>query len=162
VTVRERFTRSPPVASGGLIRGKVEGKAEVRQRQVFRLTSTGTAALKKWLMLSLEHDDVVCRFEEVLLRFAFMDSVIGQTGSMQFLKSLEHELKAHIPTLRQYLESTKGELTLSGRLALESGIRGYEARLRWAKEALESYGACAHQPTRNVRKANAAQMRPVS
>ena len=32
-------------------------------------------------------------------------------------------------------------MTLSGRLALESGIRGYEELSRWASDALEAYRA---------------------
>jgi DNA-binding PadR family transcriptional regulator len=123
----------------GLVRGQVEGGPGSRRRQVFRLTSTGTAALKKWLTLPIEHEDVVRRMEELSLRFAFMDLVVGKHGSIRFLKSLERELKAYVPTLRQYLESTKSQMRLSSRLALESGIRGYETRLRWAREAVSAY-----------------------
>lgn len=123
----------------GLVRGRVEGGVGSRRRQVFQLTSTGTAALKKWLTLPLEHEDVVRRMEELSLRFAFMDSVVGKHRSLQFLKALERELKAYVPTLRQYMESMKSKLPLSGHLALESGIRGYETHLRWAREAVSAY-----------------------
>ena len=123
----------------GLVRGQVEGGSRSRRRRVFQLTSTGTTALKQWLTLPLEHEDVVRRMEELSLRFAFMDLVVGKHGSVRFLKSLERELKAYVPTLRQYSESTKGTMPLSSRLALESGIRGYETHLRWAREAVSAY-----------------------
>jgi hypothetical protein len=37
------------------------------------------------------------------------------------------------------LTEEKGKMPLSGRLALDSGIRGYETLLEWAKYALATY-----------------------
>lgn len=123
----------------GFVSGRVKGGSGSRRRQVFQLTSTGTAALKQWLIRPLEHEDVVRRMPELALRFAFMDLVVGKRGSIRFLKSLERELKAYVPTLRQHLESTKSRMRLSSRLALESGIRVYETHLRWARESITAY-----------------------
>ncbi len=46
---------------------------------------------------------------------------------------------AYIPKLRNYLEAHEERLPLSGRLALESGIRGYEAHWQWSRDAQAAY-----------------------
>jgi hypothetical protein len=75
-----------------------------------------------------------------MLRFSFMDLGIGEAASVRFLRTLQHELKAYIPELKLYLDSHGGEMPRSGRLALESGLRSYEALLQWTRHALTTYG----------------------
>lgn len=125
----------------GLVRGRVEQSAGLRRKQTFRLTPRGLAALKEWLELPLTREDVVRGMNEVMLRFAFMDEVIAPAASIKLLQCLASELGAYVPTLRAYLKEHRAEMSLSGRLALESGIRGYEDLSRWASDALKSYGA---------------------
>ena len=62
-----------------------------------------------------------------------------QYGIRNFLKSLERELEAYIQILRVYFGKHKADMPLSGRLALESGIIGYESLLRWARCAIATY-----------------------
>jgi DNA-binding PadR family transcriptional regulator len=124
---------------GGFIRGRLEETSGLRRRKMFRLTPAGVAALKKWLAKPVHRDEVVRSMDELMLRFAFMDVVIGEAASIQFLNTLERELKLYVPTLREYLGSQRANLPISGRLALESGIRGYEAQLQWAKSARAAY-----------------------
>jgi hypothetical protein len=47
--------------------------------------------------------------------------------------------QAYIPMLKDYLAVHKAEMPLSGALALESGIRGYEAQAEWARNAVRAY-----------------------
>jgi hypothetical protein len=74
-----------------------------------------------------------------MLRFGFMDEVLGREASASFLKSLIVELAAYVPSLRVYLDAMGEDVSLSGKLALESGILQYEATLQWAKKALAAY-----------------------
>jgi DNA-binding PadR family transcriptional regulator len=125
----------------GLVRSRVEASAGVRQKQTFRLTAPGLAALKEWLGRPLTRDDVVRGMDDVMLRLAFMDEVMARAASIRLLQSLARELGGYLPTLHAYLGEHRRQMPLSGRLALESGIRAYEEQARWVVDALEAYGA---------------------
>ena len=125
----------------GLVRGRVESSAGLRQKQTFRLTAQGLAALQEWLERPLTRADVVRGMDDVMLRLAFMDEVMGPAASIRLLQSLARELADYLPTLHAYLNAHRREMPLSGRLALESGIRAYEDQSRWVRDALEAYGA---------------------
>jgi hypothetical protein len=82
---------------------------------------------------------VVHGTDELMLRFSFMDQGIGEDAAVRFLKSLQTQLQAYIPSLREYLAAHHSDMPRSGRLALESGARGYETLLDWGKDAIASY-----------------------
>ena len=111
----------------------------IRRRKVFRPTASGTRELKKWLRQPVSRDNVVRGLGELMLRFGFMDGVLGADASVTFLRDLEGELNAYIPVLKEYLATHKEEMPLSGSLALESGILSYEAHVQWAKSAVVAY-----------------------
>jgi hypothetical protein len=73
---------------------------------------------------------------ELALRFAFLESVLGRSSCVPFLKALEKELALYIPTLRQHLDIQRATNSVSASLALEGGVMGYESRLAWARRAL--------------------------
>lgn len=123
----------------GLIRGRVENGAGLRRRRVFRPTPAGMTALKSWLSLPLSRNDVVRGLDGVMLRFAFLDRILGKEGAVRFLEQLNHELRSYVPTLREFLRAQGKVMPLSGRLALESGALGYETQLEWTKQALAAY-----------------------
>ncbi len=123
----------------GMIRGRVQEGAGLRRRKIFRLSTTGIAELKKWLAKPVARDDVVRHMGELMLRFAFLDGVLGGDAAARFLKALQRELETYVPSLREYLDAQASRMPVSGRLALESGIRGYEAQLQWARDALATY-----------------------
>jgi DNA-binding PadR family transcriptional regulator len=125
----------------GLVRGRVESSAGLRQKQTFRLTARGLAALKEWLERPLTRADVVRGLDEVMLRLAFMDEVMAPAASIRLLRSLARELAAYLPTLHAYLDQHRRQMPLSGRLALESGIRAHEEQSRWVGDALKAYAA---------------------
>jgi hypothetical protein len=68
-----------------------------------------------------------------------MDEGARRTAAFRFLKALGKELAEYIPSLREYHNCNRPSMTLSGRLALESGILRYEALLRWTKAAMAAY-----------------------
>lgn len=125
----------------GLVRGRVESSAGLRQKQTFRLTARGLAALQEWLGRPVTRADVVRGMDDVMLRLAFMDEVMAPAASIRLLQSLARELAAYLPTLHTYLDEHRREMPLSGRLALESGIRAYEDQSRWVGDALKTYRA---------------------
>jgi DNA-binding PadR family transcriptional regulator len=123
----------------GLIRGSVEAGTGMRRRQLFRLTKQGLAELTQWITRPLVRADVVRGVDEVMLRFAFSEQAVGTHGSISLLKSLDTELTAYLPVLREQLSVGAVSMPTSGSLALESGIRGYECLLQWTKHALGTY-----------------------
>jgi DNA-binding PadR family transcriptional regulator len=122
-----------------LIRGSVEGRSGLRRRKVFGLTPAGLAALKHWLSGPVRHEEVVREWGGLMLRFAFTDDVLGKGTGKAFLTALVKKLEPYILSLREYLVAQRANMPTSGRLALESGVEGYEAQLQWARAALETY-----------------------
>ncbi len=123
----------------GWVQGQVQSGAGLRRRRVFKLTAQGLAALKAWLRKPVTRDDVVRSIGDLMLRFAFMDQVLGAEQAARFLLAFAEELSAYLPVLRKYLDSHAGEMPLSARLALECGSGEYEARLQWAKKSAAIY-----------------------
>jgi DNA-binding PadR family transcriptional regulator len=125
---KRRFVSSCVYASSGL-----------RRRRLFRPTESGMRAFKSWQTRAISSDDVVHRVDELMLRFSFMDQTAGAARAMRFLNALAKELAAYIPSLRKFLKSQGPRTALSGRLALESGIRSYETLLGWTRSSLGIY-----------------------
>lgn len=123
----------------GLVRSQVQETSGLRRRRLFRPTASGKRAFQAWQTKAIASDDVIHRVDELLLRFSFMDGTVGSPATVKFLESLARELARYIPSLRQFLKAQRCHMPLSGRLALESGIRGYETLLRWAKSSLRLY-----------------------
>ena len=123
----------------GQVRSEVKQMTGLRRRRVFRITPKGLASLKAWLAKPITEEDVVRRMGEVMLRFAFMDDALDGERSVEFLQELAGKLAGYIPSLHEYLEVHAAAMPVSGRLALESGIGEYEARLDWAKNAIAHY-----------------------
>jgi DNA-binding PadR family transcriptional regulator len=125
----------------GTLRSTVEGARTLRPRQVFRLTPAGSAALRAWLSAPVTRETVVQGLDGAMLRFAFLDRVLGPEATAGFLAALARELAAHVAALEGFHETQARALPLTGRLALESGIDGYKARLAWARRAARHFKA---------------------
>ncbi len=110
-----------------------------RRRRALELTAKGLSELKKWLAAPVVAKDVASRMSTLMLRFAFMDGVLGEAATLGFLHSLDSALRAYIPSLTKYLEGEAGRLPTSGWLAVESGIRGYKAQAEWVGYAISVY-----------------------
>lgn len=123
----------------GLIRGRVEDGATLRKKKVFSLTRAGKTALKSWLAGPVTRRDLARDMNALMLRYAFMDSVIGMRGSVTFLQAMQQELSIYIRELSKISNAMGQKSPLSARLALQNGIIGYKAQRHWAKAALAAY-----------------------
>lgn len=123
----------------GLVRGQLQPSSGRRRRRVFRPTASGRRSFKSWQTKSISTDDIIHRLDELMLRFSFMDETAGPAQAKRFLTSLTGELRRYTPSLRQYLKANARQMRLSGRLALESGVRSYEELLRWSRSSLAKY-----------------------
>jgi PadR family transcriptional regulator, regulatory protein AphA len=123
----------------GLIRGSIEERSGLRRRQVFRLTPKGLSELKQWITSPVTREDLVWGQQDIMLRFAFSETVLGPAASIDLLQSLEVALTSYIAALREEFEVIKPVVPVSGRLAFECGIRGTECLLEWTHNALATY-----------------------
>jgi DNA-binding PadR family transcriptional regulator len=122
-----------------LIRGVVEDSAGLRRRRLYHVTASGSTELKKWLSRPIEQADVMRGAQELMLRFSFMDHALGAEAAISFLKDFRAALKPYLSGLESYLKSNQSKMPLSGRLALESGVRGYRATYEWTGYAIRVY-----------------------
>jgi DNA-binding PadR family transcriptional regulator len=122
---------------GGWICGKVDDAKALRPRMVYRLTRRGRAVLKRHLVAAVTRDDVVWRMDDLMLRFALMDEIVGRPATLRFLRGFAAEIEAYIRALRSYLDGAQEGMPVCGRLAMESGIEGYEMHAVWARRAIE-------------------------
>lgn len=127
------------LAALGLVRGSVEKSGGLRTRRVFVITPDGLAAFKAWLKSPVTPHDVIRKPDDLMLRFAFTDQALGPKYSLRFLEQFAEQIAKYLPELRQFLAAHRGEMPLSSRLALESGIQEYETRLRWARSSMALY-----------------------
>lgn len=118
-----------------LIQGQIEETVSVRRRKLFRLSASGSRALKQWLRQPITSADVAGGMPKLALKFAFLERVLGLEACVSFLEALGRELGSYIPTLRKHLETQRATNTLSASLAMELGVMGYESQLAWARLA---------------------------
>jgi len=138
-----------------LIRGAVEDSAGLRRKRLYRLTAGGTAALKGWLSKPVEQSGVMRGANELMLRFSFMEYVLGPPAVVAFLGEFRAALKAYVSYLESYARANASQMPLSGRLALESGIRGYRGMYEWTGYAIRAYrqSMTSHNAPRGLRSA---------
>jgi DNA-binding PadR family transcriptional regulator len=146
-TAMLRFSDSPGsiypalkrLEARGLVSGAVEAASTLRPRQVFTLTDRGAASLRSWLAEPITRDTVIRSLDGAMLRFAFLDRVLGAAATLHFLDALATQLSAHVRTLDQFHRREARALPLSAALALESGLESYRAQLKWARRAARHF-----------------------
>jgi DNA-binding PadR family transcriptional regulator len=125
------------IEEAGWVRGKTgEGKTR-RERVVYEITARGARALKQHLSQPVTRDDIIWRMDDLMMRFAFMDPIVGRERTLRFLQAFASELQAYATELRRYLNSVRDIMPPCGRLAMENGIQGYETNAQWARQAIE-------------------------
>ena len=115
-----------------LILGRVEETAGLRRRRLYsrhrrgrsRTEALAGAAYRARPMSGAAAD-------ELMLRFGFMEQVLGTIRLHDFLVNFGKALKPYIAELEAFLTAQAGSMPLSGRLALECGIRSYRSLHEW-------------------------------
>jgi DNA-binding PadR family transcriptional regulator len=123
----------------GLVLGIVKDMAGLRRRRLYRLTAKGSAELSKWLTRPIERSDVKRGVSELMLRFAFTEQALGAAAAIAFLQQFRAALKPYAAGLQVYLRANAASMPLSGRLALECGVRGYRSMYAWTGYAIRQY-----------------------
>ncbi len=137
-----------------LVLGRVEETAGLRRRRLYYITDVGVAALKLWLATPIQPTDVRRGGDELMLRFGFMEQVLGPSACTYFLVNFGKALEPYIAELEAFLTAQAGSMPLSGRLALEFGIRSYRSLHEWTGYALEKYRQLQSHSSSSPAKSN--------
>lgn len=119
----------------GWVHGVPDKQDTLRPRLVYSLTDRGDEVLNGQLDAAVTRDDLIWRYDQLMLRFAFMERR-GLGRVVCFLEELLTELEAYVAYLEEVREQMRDQTTVCGRLALEQGIEGYRANTRWARRAI--------------------------
>ncbi len=125
------------IEEAGWIRSVPSEGQTRRQRMVCEITARGRTVLKEHLSQPVTKEDVIWHMDDLMMRFAFMDGVVGREMAVRFLRDFAARIDAHVADLRGYFESARSILPACGRLAMENGIQGYEMNAQWARRAIQ-------------------------
>lgn len=115
----------------GLVEGRVAGRGKV-----FFLTLQGSAAFEAWVRQPIGGDEVAKRFQDVMLRFAFLHNHPDRSLTLDLLTSVEAATQAQSRNLEDFLASAAGlAMPLQARLAVLQGAMSVTSTMNWAKEA---------------------------
>lgn len=132
----------------GLIEGSVDRKQSLRPRRLYTLAPAGRDALVEWVSRPVDRADIVWAGGELLLRFGFMDALVGREVIVRFLGQMLAHCADEIRSLEQHhraMREAEGEgvSPTTGRLALGFGVASFRTLARWARASLEEFGAPA-------------------
>ena len=116
----------------------IKSLLENQKKEKFSCTPKGIETLKNWLLKPIEINDVARKIDEILLKFAFMDKLLGKDQKIDFLKSFQKQLEIYLIALKEFHLKEAANLPLNARLAFEHGIISYTATLKWCKSATNS------------------------
>ena len=125
------------IEKSGWVRGSINNRKTLRPKMLYRITKRGKEVLKQHLQQPVTRDDVIWRMDDLMLRFAFIEQVVGRKRTLQFLKEFQSEIESHHRSLCQYLDEVKEFIPPCGRLAMENGIEIYKMNAKWAKRAIK-------------------------
>jgi len=106
----------------------------------FEITPNGVLILQKWFSKPIEKIEVEKKTSELLLRFAFMESLVNKKQKILFLTTFRDLLNMYIKELQTYYHEASDKMPLHGRLAFQYGIDANKTTLKWCKKAISQIG----------------------
>jgi DNA-binding PadR family transcriptional regulator len=140
-TAIARYSSSPGSIYPALRR--LQGEGLIAQPKVgapFELTPKGRALLQEWLLRPVTRADMEQDDGVLMLRFAFMTDLVPRAAVRAFLTAFGKEAAAQAARLEASRRGEGVDLPLCAGLAVDRGIEGYRANVRWAKTALKKVG----------------------
>ncbi len=121
----------------GLVRPLPHQAANGRRTQLFTTTPKGLGELRAWLKRPITSDEVQHDPQGLMLRFVFCAQLFGDSSARSFVLQLGPCVQEIILGLESFLRGPGKALPTAGRLAVEQGLDGYRALVRWAARAGE-------------------------
>jgi DNA-binding PadR family transcriptional regulator len=106
-----------------------------RRRSLFAPSAKGRDAFAAWLRRPPTRDEVVRGWDVLMLRLAFMSGIVRPAEIAAFLDRVHLELEGHLAELEAFATSHGQKMPPSAKLAFESGLAGYRAQVKWARQA---------------------------
>ena len=125
------------IEEAGWIRSATTGGRTGRQRVLYQITARGQKLLQEHLSQPVTQEDIIWHMDGLMLRFAFMDGIVGREATVRFLREFASQIDAHVVDLQRYFAEAKSILPPCGRLAMENGLQNYEMNAQWARRALQ-------------------------
>ena len=125
------------LAEAGWIRGRTGQGRTRRQRVAYEATARGLKTLTQHLSQPVTPEDIIWHMDDLMMRFAFMDGIVGRDETIRFLRDFATQIDAHVADLRRYFDGAREILPACGKLAMENGIQSYEMNAQWARRAVE-------------------------
>jgi len=125
------------IEEAGWIRGVAARDHTRRPRVACEITARGLRVLQEHLSQPVTREDVIWHMDDLMMRFAFMDGIVGRDMTVRFLRDFAAEIDAHVADLRRYFEGARSVLPACGKLAMENGIQSYEMNAQWARRAIQ-------------------------
>jgi DNA-binding PadR family transcriptional regulator len=104
-----------------------------RRRALFAPSRKGREAFAAWLHREPTRDEVMKRWDVLMLRLAFMTGILRPAEIARFFDRLQLELDGYLAELEAFLDRQGDQMPASARLAFESGLTGYRAQVAWAR-----------------------------
>lgn len=110
---------------------------DLQGKQNFNITNKGKTILKTWLEQTPQTTEIKKDFDILILKFAFMDTLLNRAQKIRFLTVLKEKLEQYIAELSLFYATEKETMPFSAQLSFEHGHMSYETSLKWTKLALE-------------------------
>jgi DNA-binding PadR family transcriptional regulator len=114
-------------------------KSGARVRRIHAVTEAGLQLLRDWLREPVSESEVTRDVGLLMLRFSLMDAALGRRRSLGFLREAEPRLAEQASRVKAFFRNNGQEMPLSGRLALDFGVRSYDTLLQWTRDAIAAY-----------------------
>lgn len=125
-----------------LIKNDLLEQRNVNGKSLHHITDAGKIALKSFLRTPVTKAEIQSNIDHTLLRFAFLQGEEDISITLNFLNTFENAVQSHIDDLQAFMKSESASaLTLHGRLAMENGIRSFQAHHAWSIYAQQEFSS---------------------
>ena len=108
------------------------------QKHEFGITATGSKVLKAWLEKSPDNNEIQKDLDLLILKFAFMDSMVDTYQKVEFLQRMLNALQLYLDELEDFYVHQKKMMPLTGQLSFEYGLLSYSTAIQWCENAIET------------------------
>jgi DNA-binding PadR family transcriptional regulator len=121
-----------------------------RRRQAYRPTAAGRRAFRQWLRARPTPAEVGKDLDAQILRLAFLSEVFPASAVERRLGVLREAVITHLAGLERFFAAAGPQMTVSGRVAFESGLDSFRSFLRWTVRAQKRLRAAGGEKERRT------------
>jgi len=131
----------------GLLDDRLDTSTEARPRRIYSLSPDGGRVLDEWLRRPVTREELIRAGGAPILRFSLMEGRLTPREVVEYLLGYRAVVREYLAELYDWRTRIAEAAGLHQRLALEDGIRGYEATAGWVDHAIEVIEAAQESGT---------------